>query len=254
MTSSIEAIQEQILSLLAIDEDEEAEELLHPALSENPENPKLLTLEAILILRKGKENLAESKLQKIIKQDSSNELAVYTLGRILNSQLRVEEVESLYKNTLEKHPDSHQVLDDLCRFLYEEDRAEEAFKLATKHYKKFPRVYEAYDAIRFLNHSVEDSLISDVEDTDGDVGYLKMLISNQLDQFDLLIRMEEQVGREKLESLEVAWEVDEDLIRLAGELEHYRQVAKEVGLTLPANLDKRIDEVIENGRSRSDLI
>ncbi|TXT55263.1 MAG: hypothetical protein BAJATHORv1_40174 [Candidatus Thorarchaeota archaeon] len=253
MKSSIDDIQERVLSLLAIDEDEEAEGILDPALSSNPQNPQLLTLDAILILRRGREKAAESRLWKIVEMDPSNELAVYTLGSILNSQLRVEAVEQLYKNTLEKHPDSHQVMDDLCRFLYEEDRAEEAFKLAGAHRKRFPKVYEAYDAIRFLLHSVEDSLMGDVEDTDGDTGYLNMLLSNLVEQADLILEMEKQVGREKLESLNVAWEIDEELLRIAGELEHYKQVAKVVGLNLPTSLDSHIDEIIKIGRSRSNL-
>ncbi|RDE13020.1 MAG: hypothetical protein C4K49_09040 [Candidatus Thorarchaeota archaeon] len=253
MSEEIRRVLAMASGLCSREDHEEAEKLIRDALEHYPGDLDLKAMLGIILSRTERDREAESVLRSVLKRDPDHEQATSTLGRLLDNSLRTEEAESLYRGLLERRPASHSIADDLCRMLVEEDRPDEAYRIAKTHADRYPNEYEAYSAIQHVLESIEDIIREMTEETDFDRRNLARLASNLIEQFEVIRRMEMHVGKDSLRAGDHIWELDEEVMRIAGELEYVEGEFKKHRTALPANLQAatRLVYAERNTRAKS---
>ncbi|MFQ5834243.1 MAG: tetratricopeptide repeat protein [Candidatus Thorarchaeota archaeon] len=247
MASGQEGVLEAIENLCKEDRNEEAESILKEALASNPDDLDLKTMLGIVQSRLHRDEDAESTLRSVLQVDQNQEDAVCALGRILDQSLRSKEAEQMYRGLLTQRPESHCALDDLCRLLVSEGREQEALLLARNHTKDFPKDLRAYDGLRYVLATLEESLIlADSQDQENSM----KLSENLLEQFNLILKIEIQVDPIWFQSEEVVQDLEEDLMRIAQELEHLINRPDGLEVFVDKKLRERVKQAISTAERR----
>ena len=236
MSEEIRRVLAMASGLCSREDHTEAEKLIREALDQYPGNLDLKVMLGIILSRTERDREAEAVLRSVLKRDPDHEQATSALGRLLDNSLRTEEAESLYRGHLEMRPASHSVADDLCRMLVEEERSDEAYRIAKTQADRYPKEYEAYSALQHVLESVEDVIREMTEEADFDRKNLTRLASNLIEQFEVIQKMEKHVRKETPRAGDHIWELDEEVMRIAGELEYVDGEFKRHRAALPANL------------------
>jgi thioredoxin-like negative regulator of GroEL len=224
----------QQVSKLCQDENElKAELLVKNALATHPEDLELMTKLGEIQARLCKDKEAESTFRFVLDRNPHHEDAVCGLGRLLDQALSTEEAEQLYKNFLQNNPLGHRALEDLCRLLLSENRTDEALKLARDQAEQHGNHPNAFDALRYVLHILEDNLESELNDDRENEVIFTQLIDNLLEQLELVVSMERDF------SLPIE-DLDDDKTRLLSELEHFIRSAPSRKVTVSDELQKRI--------------
>ena len=234
MNEEIRRTLEAASNLCRCEDNEEALKIVEKALERYPNDLELKTMLGIVLSRLERDREAEAVLRSVLKRNPDHEEATCALGRLLDNSLRTEEAEQLYRGLLQRKPASHAALDDLCKLLLDEERLDEAYKLARAHSDQFPAVYEAYSPIQHVLQSLEDEIREQTDETDFDRKGLAKLGSNLAEQFDVILRMEQSVGLDTLKAKGCTWELDEDVVRIAAELDYIEAVFKKFRASLPS--------------------
>jgi tetratricopeptide (TPR) repeat protein len=248
-----EHISSIIAEALALCDDEnpsEASELLLQALLDYPEDVNLLTTMGIVQSKLDLEDEAESTFRKVLGIESHNEIALCALGRLLDSELRSDEAQELLRNFLREQPQSHCAVDDLCRILYSDGRVQESLEIAQKHAFHYPKEVDAYSAVRYILARIEDSLCFDYEGSEDNPEHIEELFSVFAKQFEMILRMEKEIGVEALGERGILSDLQEDTIRLTGELEHLMERAKGIAWQEKESMMQRIRPLLEIGIER----
>ncbi|MFW9799806.1 MAG: tetratricopeptide repeat protein [Candidatus Thorarchaeota archaeon] len=254
VASGPRTVLEAIENLCKEERNEEAESLLKEALESNPENLDLKTMLGIVQSRLHMDEDAETTLRSVLQADQNHEDAVCALGRILDQSLRSKEAERMYRGLLTRRPESHCALDDLCRLLLSEGHEQEALLLARNHTKGFPKDIHAYDGLRYVLAAFEESLVlADSQDQENS----RRLTENLLEQFDLILRIENQVDSKWFENEELFQNLKEDLMRISQELEHLLNTLEGYEVSVDDRLRERVKQAIsiakrqrQNGHGR----
>ncbi|MFW9802159.1 MAG: tetratricopeptide repeat protein [Candidatus Thorarchaeota archaeon] len=230
--------------------DEEAQGVILDALGSYPENPDLRTMLGKIQARLQREDEAEVTLRGVLKDDPLHEDASCALGRLLDQSLRTDEAEKVYRRLLTESPASHCALDDLCRLLLAEGQCFEALEVARAHANRFPDCLEAYDGLRYLLAIVEDELCEGYISESTDNETLEKLTVNLLEQFDVMMRIKKNVG--PLSGMEepLATDMQEEYLRIVGELDHLSRVIDERVFTLPTSLSRQLLNAVKEGSAR----
>ncbi|NHJ13531.1 MAG: hypothetical protein EAX95_07625 [Candidatus Thorarchaeota archaeon] len=248
-----EHISSIIAEALALCDDEnpsEAIKLLEEALVDYPEDVNLLTTFGIVQANLGFEDEAESTFRRVLKIESHHEGALCALGRLLDSALRTDEAQELLRNFLKEQPRSHCAVDDLCRILYSEGRVEESLKIAQEHASNYPKEVDAYSAARYVLARVEDSLCFEYEGNEDDPEFLGELFSVFVNQFEMILKMEKELGEDALREREIFNDLQEDVLRLTGELEHLIERAKNIAWKGKESMMQKVEPLLTIGGER----
>ncbi|MHA2085722.1 MAG: tetratricopeptide repeat protein, partial [Candidatus Thorarchaeota archaeon] len=230
------------------EEHEEALELIQNSLSSFPHDPDIATMQAVLLVRLDRDTQAESILNEVLAEHPHHESAISALGRLFDNSLRCDEAENLFRMGLEKKPDSHIIIDDLCRLLIDEGRMEEAYKHAKEHSQMFPDEHAAYDALRFTLVKMEDKLDEALGQSVHDYSSSLELASNLVEQFFVFLKIQDEVGTERLQKDDVEWELHEDMFRVIGELENVKRRLDTQKVKISKTLEDQIISVLKRGR------
>jgi tetratricopeptide (TPR) repeat protein len=230
------------------EEQEEALELIQNSLSSFPRNPDVMTMQAVLLVRLDRDTQAESILREVLTEHPHHESAISALGRLCDNSLRCDEAEKLFRRGLEEKPDSHILIDDLCRLLIDEDRIEEAHKQAKEHAQRFSEEYAAYDALRYTLVRIEDQLDEALDQSVHDYPSSLELASNLVEQFFVFMKIQDEVGSERLRNDDVEWELHEDIFRVIGELENVKGRLDTQKVKISKALEDQILSVLKRGR------
>lgn len=214
----------------------EAEALVKEQLAADPDNLALMTKLGAIQARLCNDHEAESTFRVVLVRDPNHEDAVCGLGRLLDQSLRTEEAEQIYRDFIQNNPIGHCALEDLCRLLLSEDRTDEALDLARNQVEQFGSHLNAFDALRYVLHILEDQLESELNDDRGNETIFVYLLDNLYEQLDLVITMEG--GFELQEELRIA--LDDDKTRLISEIEHLLESAVNRQISVPEELHNRI--------------
>lgn len=206
----------------------------------HPNHQGLKTMLGIVLSRLERDHEAEAVLRSVLKRDPSDEQATSALGRLLDNSLRSEEAQSTYRALLQRKPESHVVLDDLCSLLLDEEEFEEAYKLAKVHAGKFPTAYEAYHPLQRVLQTEEDNIGEEIDESEFDRKGLTKLASNLIEQFEVVVKIEESVGSDKLNTMGHKRELDEEAIRIAAELDRIDDAFKKHRATMSPALQGKI--------------
>ncbi len=239
----MQGILDAVSALCSREENEKALKLVEDALERYPNHLGLKTMLGIVLSRLGRDNESEAVLRSVLKSDPSDEQATSALGRLLDNSLRTEEAERLYRGLLDRKPVSHIVLDDLCSLLLDAEQYDEAHRLAKTHAERFSTTYEAYGPLQHVLQTEEDNVSEETDESDFDRKGLAKLVSNLIEQFEVIVNMEKNVGRDKLISLARAWELDEEAIRVATELGRIEDAFKKHRASIPPALQNGIESV-----------
>jgi len=179
-----------------------------------------------------------------------HEDASCALGRLLDQSLRTEEAEQVYRNLLKESPASHCALDDLCRFLLAEGRHIEALEVARGHADRFPDNLEAYDGLRYALAVIEDELCGGYISESTSDETLNQLIMNLLEQYDAILRIEANVGAFSVLPESISCDLQNEYLRIVGELEHLSRIMRDRGINLSSSLDNQLSAAVQEGSSR----
>ncbi|MFW9912022.1 MAG: hypothetical protein ACFFEU_06105 [Candidatus Thorarchaeota archaeon] len=254
MESEIRATLEEATRLCDEECDEDAEVLVLDALSKFPDHADLLTILGKIQSRLHKEQHAETTLKAVLAKNPNHEDASCALGRLLDQSLRTEEAETLYRGLLERRPDSHCALDDLCRLLIGEGRHLEALDVARNHVDRYPGSLEAYDGLRYLLAVLEDEICGGYVSDSTDNETLEKLVVNLIEQFDVIMRIEKNIGPLSGLAEPIASDMQEEYLRIVGELEHLYGVIDARGLNLPLSLSAQLAAAIKEGTDRRNTL
>jgi predicted Zn-dependent protease len=243
MDDELQRVLDAASALCSREENEEALKLVEDTLEKYPSHQGLMTMLGIVLSRLGRENEAESVLRSVLKGDPSNEQATSALGRLLDNSLRTEEAERLYRGLLDRKPASHTVLDDLCSLLLDTEQYDEAHRLARTHIERFSAMYEAYGPLQHVLQTEEDNVSEGTDESDFDRKGLTKFASNLIEQFEVIVNMEKNVGRDKLISLGRSWDLDEEAIRVATELGRIEDAFKKHRASMTPALQNGIESV-----------
>ncbi|MFX1368942.1 MAG: hypothetical protein ACFFAY_10115 [Promethearchaeota archaeon] len=216
----------------------QAESLLQSLIHKYPENVELLTAYGKVQSYLDLECEAEATFRTALAIDSDYEDAVCALGRLLDQSLRSEEAELLLRDLLTRQPGSHCAMDDLCRILLTEDKMDEALELADSHTRLFSKDIDAYSASRYVLARLEDMLRFDNEGPDLDEQTTEKLLASLNMQFELILRMEKEIGEDGLRDADLLCDIHEDLVRLTGEMEYLLPLTRGIS-------SSRIDEILK---------
>jgi tetratricopeptide (TPR) repeat protein len=230
------------------EEYQEALELIQNSKSSFRQNPDIMTMQAVLLVRLDRDPQAESILREVLTEHPYHELAISALGRLCDNSLRCDEAERLFRMGLEEKPDSHIIVDDLCRLLIDEGRIEEAHDQAKEHAQRFPEEYAAYDALRYTLLRIEDKLDEALDESVHDYPSSLELASNLVEQFFVCMKIQDEVGSERLRNDDVEWELHEDIFRVIGELENVKERLDTQKVKISKTLEDQIQSVLKRGR------
>jgi predicted Zn-dependent protease len=230
--------------------DEDAERVILEALEKHPKNLDLRTMLGKVQSRLHREEDAEVTLRGVLKEDPLHEDASCALGRLLDQSLRTNEAEQVYRELLKKAPASHCALDDLIRFLLAEGRHIEALEVARSHADRFPDSLEAYDGLRYALAVIEDELCGGYisESTSDDT--LNQLVLNLLDQYDTILRINANVGPFSVLPEIISCDLQNEYLRIVGELEHLSRIISDRGVALTSSLSNQLSASVKEGASR----
>ena len=248
MNKEVAEILTRAEALSKDEEHKEALELIQNSLSAFPRDSDILTMQAVLLVRLDEDSRAESILREVLAEHPHHESAISALGRLCDNTLRCDEAESLFRMGLEEKPDSHIIIDDLCRLLIDEGRIEEAYNQAKEHAQRFPDEYAAYDALRYTLVRIEDKLDEALGQSVHDYPSSLELASNLVEQFFVFMKIQDDVGSERLQNEEVEWELHEDIFRVIGELENVKRRLDTQKIKIPKVLEDQILSVLMRGR------
>lgn len=236
MTDESDKVLKEVTELCQNERELEAEVLVKEQLTADPDNLELMTKLGEIQARLCNDQEAESTFRAVLVRDPNHESAVCGLGRLLDQALRTEEAEQLYQEFIQNNPVGHCALEDLCRILYSEERADEAFELARNQVKQFSDNFNAFDALRYLLHIEEDNLESELNDDRENKSLFSRMIDNLLEQIEMVLRIEyidELSGN-------LRSELEDDRIRLAGEIENLIKSAPSRNLSVSEELQNRL--------------
>lgn len=174
-------------------------DILREALRNHPNNLKVRTMLGVVLAKANKDRDSEKMLRSVLRQDPYHEEAVSALGRLLDNSLRTQEAEQLFRNLLRNKKNSHLILNDLTRMLLEEGRIEEAYSLAKDHIQRNPNELKSYSLIRELFLLDEIRLEDNLLDSDYKSGEWESLVTNLLEQYDLIKKIEQLSDTNDLE-------------------------------------------------------
>jgi tetratricopeptide (TPR) repeat protein len=234
--------------------DEDAERVILNALESYPENLDLRTMLGKIQSRLNRDEEAEVTLRGVLKDDPLHEDASCALGRLLDQSLRTNEAEQVYRGLLSESPASHCALDDLCRLLISESRHLEALDVARNHVDRFPDCLEAYDGLRYLLAVLEDEIGGGYISESTDNETLEKLVVNLLEQFDAITRIEKNIGLLSSLGEPIASDMQEEYLRIVGELEHLSGVTDARGLNLPLSISAQLEAAVKEGTARRDTL
>ncbi|MHA1925656.1 MAG: hypothetical protein ACW974_07050 [Candidatus Thorarchaeota archaeon] len=234
--------------------DEDAERVLLEALERHPKNLDLRTMLGKVQSRLHREEDAEVTLRGVLEEEPLHEDASCALGRLFDQSLRTDEAEQVYRELLKKSPASHCALDDLCRLLLAENRRPEALDVARNHAEKFPNDLEAYDGLRYLLSVIEDELCGGYISESTSNETLEHLAVNLLEQYDALMRIEKNIGSFSSLAENIAYDLQNEHLRIVGELEHLSGVIDVRGLELQLSLSKQLSAAVQEGSSRRGMM
>ena len=235
MKDEVRVLAERLEGCSLEDEDilTEIEESLREYLKSTPTDPDARTVYGEVLVRLDREDEAELILRAVLNEDPFHTRATSRLGRLLDSSLRCDEAEQLFRRVLSERPHSHILVDDLCRLLYGEGRIEEALSTARQHIEGHPGEPVGYNALRYLLVVLEDELESEMLDNLQDPSRLMDMLENFLQQYDLVSQVERALELQQQVCTTIDWDVDEEVLRLASEIEDvYKRVkAQSINLT-----------------------
>lgn len=214
----------------------EAEVLVKEQLTADPDNLDLMTKLGVIQARLCNDHEAESTFRSVLVRDPNHEAAVCGLGRILDQTLRTNEAEQIYRDFIQNNPLGHCALEDLCRVLLAEERVDEAVGLARNQVTQYSDSPSAYDALRYLLHKLEDRLEAELHDDRENEPLFTQLLNNLLDQLEVVIKIDSLCKQPD----DLQTELDDDMTRLVGELEHLLNSAPSRQITIPSDLQKKI--------------
>lgn len=251
--TDVDGIIKKVEQLSKEEDHNSAEKLLREALEDEPEDPDLKTMLAIVLTRLACDDEAEELLRDVLCHQPTHERAASSLGHLLDSSLRTEEAETLYRTILAKIPHSHYLVDDLCRLLIDEHRSEEAHELASKYAIEYATEYQAYDAIRYVLQKLEDNYLFDMEEADYSKETCEILLLNLLEQFETIIAIETNIGVGSLEQNSLYEDVLEESVRLFCEIESLYDKMSFLRYRLCSELTLRVETALKAGRARRTL-
>lgn len=233
MVSSRDDLIRQVSKLCQDENELEAEHLVKNALATHPEDLELMVKLGEIQARLCKDKEAESTFRLVLDRDPHHEDAVCGLGRLLDQALSTEEAEQLYRNFLQNNPLGHRALEDLCRLLLSENRTDEALKLARDQAEQSGNHLNAFDALRYVLHILEDHLESELNDDRENEVIFTQLVDNLIEQLELVVTIERDF-------VVPNQELDDDKTRLLSELEHLLRSASGRKITVSDKIQKRI--------------
>jgi hypothetical protein len=236
MKHDSEDVLKQATALCQDERELEAEVLIKEQLASDPDNLELMIKLGVIQARLCNDHEAESTFRSVLIRDPNHEDAVCGLGRLLDQALRTEEAEQIYRNFLQKNSGSHFVLEDLCRLLVSENRIDEALKLAKNHAKQYRDTPQAFAALRYTLHVLEDQLEAELNDDRENEAIFIQLVNNLLDQLELVLSIESEFDLSNSRRTEL----DDDKTRLLSELEYLVKSASSRKITVSDKLQKQI--------------
>jgi predicted Zn-dependent protease len=202
-------------------------DLLRDILEFHPDNLSLRTTLGIIFAKAHRDRDSEKILRSVLRRDPYHVEATSALGRLLDNSLRSHESEQLFRKLLNAKPHCHIIAIDLSRLLLEEGRNDEAFSVARNHIEKNPDELNAFTPLRHILLLEETRL----EDTMFDSNYNRkdweFLVSNLLDQYELIKVLQKFSNRNELDS-ELNDLIQDDLIRLQGRFEELEYLLEKV--------------------------
>jgi len=244
MANTVEEVLELAAKLSQEEDNEGAVEHLKRALERYQGNIDLETMLGVIYARMNMDDDSERVLKSVLSKSPSHEKAVSAMGHLLNNTLRTNEAEKLYRETLDRKPSGPCVMDDLCRLLVTSDKTNEAYRESKNHAERYPEDELAYDALRYVLHNLESSLDREVDDSSYDPDCVKRLLSNFFEQFETIQKL-----KALTDELGMHEELNEDLVRLAGEAEYMLSLLQKEGSDLDDDLGASIDLLIDKGGS-----
>ena len=229
-------VLKQATALCQDERELEAEVLIKEQLAADPDNLELMTKLGVIQARLCNDHEAESTFRSVLIRDPNHEDAVCGLGRLLDQALRTEEAEQIYRNFLQKNSVGHFALEDLCRLLLSENRIDEALKLANNHVKQYRDTPQAFAALRYTLHVLEDQLEAELNDDRENEAIFTQLVNNLLDQLELVLSIESEFDLSNSRRTEL----DDDKTRLLSELEYLVRSASGRKITVSDKLQTRI--------------
>ncbi|MGY5876293.1 MAG: hypothetical protein RTU30_11155 [Candidatus Thorarchaeota archaeon] len=248
--SSIEDILKFVTESCYEDEFELAEVLLREKLQIHPDNLDIRTQLGVIVAKRDNDVESEKLLRDVLDTDPFFEPAISALGNLLDNTLRSEEAEQLYRNKLSEKGDCHSVIDDLCRLLWSEDHRDTAHNAAREHASKFPTNPNAYDALRYVLSKMEDYLEEKCEDADYADGCLIQFADTFASHIEVLLELESNVPKDIVIQGDFQPCIDQDLVRITGELEHLNNRLAKQNTKISTDLRKRIETVLDVGSQR----
>ncbi|MFW9968203.1 MAG: tetratricopeptide repeat protein [Candidatus Thorarchaeota archaeon] len=234
--------------------DDDAERVLLEALEKHPNNLDLRTMLGKVQSRLHREEEAEITLRGVLEKDPLHEDASCALGRLLDQSLRSDEAEQVYRELLKESPSSHCALDDLCRLLLAEGRPLEALDVARGHSDRFPDHIEAYDGLRYVLAVIEDELSEGYISESTSDETLVRLVANMLEQYKVILKMEHNIDSFSALPENVSYDLENDYLRIVGELEHLSEIINDRGINLPSLLANQLSASVKEGSSRRERI
>jgi len=229
-------VLDEATSLCQEERELEAETLVKEQLELDPHNLELLAKLGEIQVRLCKDTEAESAFRMVLEKNPHHEDAVCGLGRLLDQTLRTEEAEQLYKNFLQNNPRGHCALEDLCRLLVSEDRIDEALKLARAQVDQYGDFVNAYDALRYVLHILEDRLEADLNDDRRNEAIFSQLVDNLFEQLELIMTLNSRIEPQD----DIQEELEDDKTRLIGEIEYLLGSGASRNISVPKDLHNRI--------------
>jgi tetratricopeptide (TPR) repeat protein len=247
MDEESDKVLQEVSELCHQERELEAEVIVKEQLADDPDNLEFMTKLGEIQARLCNDYEAESTFRAVLVRNPNHEGAVCNLGRLLDQALRTDEAELIYRDFLQNNPAGHNALDDLCRILFVEERVEEALKLARDQITRYGSQYKAYDALRYLLEVLEDGLDSELYDDRENEALFTQLMDNLLEQLDLVIQIE---STDDL-PIDMQTELNDDRVRLIGEIEELLKSAVTRGFIVPPKLDSRIKSKIQTAKRDS---
>ncbi len=250
MDSGVRKALERASQLCDEECDQDAEQVILDALKEHPESLDLRTMLGSVQSRLHREEEAEITLRDVLKLNPLHEDAACALGRLLDQSLRTEEAERVFREQLSKSPESHCALDDLCRLLLAEGRHIEALDVARDHANRFPDCVEAYDGLRYVLSVIEDELCGGYVSESTNDETLVLLVVNLLEQYDVFLKIEKNMGSFSSLQENTACDLQNEYLRIVGELEHVSGIISDRGISLSQSLGNQLSASVQEGSSR----
>lgn len=238
-------VLEDAIKLCEDERDSEAEDLVKKQLEIDPDNLELMTYLGVIQTRLCKDQKAETTFRSVLVLNPTYEDAICGLGRLLDQSLRIGDAEELYREFLGKNPAGHYVLEDLCRLLLTENRTDEALFLARSHIENYRGHLQAYNAIRYILHILEDQLEDELYDDRENEYIFSKLMDNLLEQIEIANSMERNV---KLPENMNA-ELEDDRTRLFGEIEQLVDSAPGRQISISSEIISRINQTKSKNRN-----